>query len=159
MALEGGSAQTLRESGPRKAASWLRHTCSQRRLWLLCLGTGVTDAAVCFRKIACTVNTPRYCAWCTKILVPEQIHKSDPDRGSLEGHMFENVQCFLYKSRLPCLVDLGDPVCFFHFKSTGSQKNWKQAGYTRCFEDNEKRLPDLKALVIWGIFSSFSNET
>ena len=86
-------------------------------------GWGVTDAAVCFKTIACTVNTPRYCAWCTKILVPEQIHKSDPDRGSLEGHMFKTVQCFLYKSRLPCPVDLGDPVCFFHFKSTGSGKN------------------------------------
>lgn len=69
--------------------------------------------------------------------------------------MFENVQCFLYKSRLPCPVDLEDPIFFFHFKSTGSQKNWKQAGYTRCFEDNEKRLPDLKALVIWENFFLF----
>lgn len=39
-------------------------------------------AAVCFRKIAYAVNTPRYCASCTKILVPEQIHKSEPDGGA-----------------------------------------------------------------------------
>lgn len=129
---------------------------------MLCLGllgfTESSSAAVCFSKIAFTINTPRYHAWCTKIqksLIPEQIHKSDPDRGNLTDHMLGKVWCFLCERIvLPCGLK-GSCVLFFHFKSSGSQDNWKQAGCTRCFENNEKLLPGLKKYLSWGNFPLF----
>lgn len=82
---------------------------------------------------------PRHCAWCTEILVREQIHKSDPVRSSLTSHMLENIQGFSLRKQIALPRGLRGILFFwFHFKSSGSLNNCKQAGETRCLENNEK---------------------
>lgn len=70
----------------RKASSQLGCTCLLRRSYLLHLGLRALASQgvqlFTLEKNAYTVKTPRYCAWFTKIPVPEKIHKSDLDGGN-----------------------------------------------------------------------------
>lgn len=81
------NVQTLWESGPKKGFLPARtHLLTKKSLSTASGDEGFSQPGstdVCFRgKNAYTVNTPQYCAWCTKIPVPEKIHKSDLGGGS-----------------------------------------------------------------------------
>lgn len=120
----------------RKASSKLGHTCLPRRFYLLHLGRrglasqGVQLFALEKKKNAYTVNTPRYCAWCTKIPVPEKIHKSDPGGGSPASPKLANLSVFSVEADGLALWTLEPYLSKFN----ASQDNWEPASSSQFFQ-------------------------
>jgi hypothetical protein len=92
------NVQTLWESGTKKSFLRVRmHLLTEQVLAPASGAEGFSqpgNAAVYFRKNVYTVNTPWYYAWCTKIPVPEKIHKSDLDGASPASPMLSKCSAF-----------------------------------------------------------------
>lgn len=140
------TVQTLWESGPKKGFLPARTHLLTKKVLSAASGekrfSQPGSAAVCFRekKNAYTVNTPRYCAWCTKIPVPEKIHKSDPGGGSPASPKLANLSVFSMEADGLALWTLEPYLSSFLLSPSPLRIIESQpvpASSSRCLENNK----------------------